>query len=373
VTSIQQWVRSAAAARLLRIVDCVVVVTGVLAIVIGTDSVIAARLAGLIDPLIWIVTGVFAAELALRLRLAGGNVLSLADGTIGKTPPYLATPAAWFDIAAVGAVPLALLAGAAPETARLFGLIWALKLARYSSGLSLLARVIRNATEPLVSVFLSFAIILIGAATLAYLAEGAGQPEQFGSIPLAMWWAVVTLTTTGYGDATPVSLAGRVLAGAVMICGIGVFALWAGIIASGFAEELRRRDFLRTWDLVSKVPFFRAVGAGVIGDVARLLKRRDVAAGQTVVRRGQPGEAMFFIVSGELEVQVEPRPVRLGEGQFFGELALITGAPRSATVVAAQPCVLLELDVADFRQLASDRPELLKVIGEEAERRTART
>jgi voltage-gated potassium channel len=71
---------------------------------------------------------------------------------------------------------------------------------------------------------------------------------------------VVTLTTTGYGDAVPITAFGRVLAGAVMIGGIAVFGLLAGILANGFAEEVRRRDLMRTWDLVTKVPFFNAVG-----------------------------------------------------------------------------------------------------------------
>ena len=141
----------------------------------------------------------------------------------------------------------------------------------------------------------------------------------------------MTLTTTGYGDVTPLTPLGRMLAGVVMVSGILVFALWAGILATGFAEETRRREFLRTWDLVAKVPFFHDVGAAVIADVARLLRPRDYPAGAIIMRRGAPGDCMYFVASGEVEVQLQPEPVVLGPGEFFGEVALVTGGPRNAT------------------------------------------
>lgn len=77
----------------------------------------------------------------------------------------------------------------------------------------------------------------------------------------------------------------------------------------------------------------------------------------------------YFIVEGEVEVQIPPRPLRLGAGAFFGEIALITGGPRTATAIAATNCTLLTLDIADFRDLADRRPELMDAIHEEADRR----
>jgi voltage-gated potassium channel len=153
-----------------------------------------------------------------------------------------------------------------------------------------------------------------------------------------------------------------------MVSGILVFALWAGILASGYAEELRRREFLRTWDLVAKVPFFHDVGAAVIADVARLLRPRDFPAGAVIMRRGERGDCMFFVASGELELRGR-REAIFGPGDFFGELALLTGAPRNATIVATQPCTLLSLDIVDFRQLLGRQPDLARIIHEEAKRR----
>ena len=157
--------------------------------------------------------------------------------------------------------------------ASLFGFIWAFKLVRYAPGLASLRRVISNARHALLSVLLGFGILLLLAASLVYLLERTSQPEDFGSIPAALWWAIVTMTTTGYGDVVPHTALGRMLAGVVMVSCILVFALWAGILATGYAEETRRREFLRTWDLVAKVPFLHDVGAAVIADVTQLLQR----------------------------------------------------------------------------------------------------
>lgn len=84
-------------------------------------------------------------------------------------------------------------------------------------------------------------VILVFAASGIYLVENDAQPEQFGSIPAAMWWAVATLTTVGYGDVTPVTMWGKLFGACVTIVGVGMVALPAGILASAFSDELRQR------------------------------------------------------------------------------------------------------------------------------------
>ena len=115
------------------------------------------------------------------------------------------------------------------------------KLTRYSMAFDLLADVLRDESESLlVSIMLMF-IILIFASVGIYIFEHEVQPEAFGSIPEAMWWAIVTLTTVGYGDVTPVTVQGKVFATFITIAGVGLVSLPAGIIASGFTEQLRLR------------------------------------------------------------------------------------------------------------------------------------
>ncbi len=116
-----------------------------------------------------------------------------------------------------------------------------LKLTRYSVAFDLLADVLRDEAESLlVSVMLMF-IILIFASVGIFIFEHDVQPAAFGSIPKAMWWAIVTLTTVGYGDVTPITVQGKIFATFITIAGVGLVSLPAGIIASGFTEQLRLR------------------------------------------------------------------------------------------------------------------------------------
>ncbi len=154
-----------------------------------------------------------------------------------------------------------------------------------------------------------------------------------------------------------------------MVAGIGLFALWAGILASGFAAELKREEFLQSWDLVVRLPLFRNLGASALAEIARLLKVHTCPADSAIVRQGEPGDSMFFIAEGEAEVRAGPARIRLKPGQFFGEAALISGEPRNATVVAVVPTRLLRLDVIEFRGLAARQPDLLQIIEAEGARR----
>lgn len=253
----------------------------------------------------------------------------------------------------------------------LYCAIWLLKPLRGSTFFRLLGRVLTKEARNLIGVTSIFGIVLFGAALAAYIIERDVQPDKFGSIPLAMWWAVVTLSTTGYGDEIPQSFAGRVLAGLVMMSGIGIFALWAGILATGFYEEVRRQDFVRNWQLVAAVPLFQKLGSGALIEIVRALRPRVVPAGAIICRKGETGDQMFFIVEGRVSVAT-PNPVELGTGSFFGEMALISGEPRSATVSAATEVSLLSLYSSDFQMLSSSSPEIADIIQKTAlERRGA--
>ena len=94
------------------------------------------------------------------------------------------------------------------DAASVFCVLWILKVGLHAPAFSTLARVVSNERAPIASVLILFAILLMIAATGAHMLERVRQPEQFGSLPGAMWWAVVTLTTTGYGDVVPLTLGG---------------------------------------------------------------------------------------------------------------------------------------------------------------------
>jgi voltage-gated potassium channel len=223
---------------------------------------------------------------------------------------------------------------------------------------SLFAAVIRNERRPLLGALVVLLVLLVVESAVMYALERDAQPQAFASIPHAMWWAIVTIASVGYGDVTPVTPVGRIFAGGVMLIGIAMFAVPAGILASGFASEIRKRDFVVTWHTVAKVPLFAGLDAARIAEIAHLLKREIVPAKYAIVRRGEPADAMFFIMDGEVEVDIQPHPRRMGRGDYFGEIALLADTVRTATVTAVTECQLLTLDVADFRRLLAAHPDL---------------
>lgn len=161
---------------------------------------------------------------------------------------YALTPLALVDLASI--LPTLLTGGAVDlRFARAFRLLRlgrSLKIARYSQSVQTLGQVIRAKRHELAVTAFAGVILLISAASGMYFVEHDAQPSNFSSIPAALWWGVVTLTTVGYGDVYPVTTLGRCLAAVIAMLGIGLFALPAGILAGGFAEQLHRKDESRT-------------------------------------------------------------------------------------------------------------------------------
>jgi len=275
------------------------------------------------------------------------------------------------DAMAVVPIVIAHAVGVAPATAWLMGSFWLLKLPAATSGFSLLGRVFLQEAKPLACVVVVFTFVFFMSAVAVHLFEREAQPNAFGTLPSALYWALTTLTTTGYGDLVPATTWGRITAGIVMISGLAVFGLWTGILATGFAAETRRRDFVRTWEIIAKVPFFRPLSPAAIIDIARMLRPLEAPERTVIVRRGRQGDCMYFIADGQVEVTGSGPPVQLGPGAFFGEMALLGGGVRTATVTATMPTTLLVLDVTDYRIFAAHYPELARAVEAEAARRAA--
>jgi voltage-gated potassium channel len=315
---------------------------------------------GWIDALLFACLVFFIFEWVVRLRQAIRAQRVVA---------YMLSIRGFVDGAGAVAVPLALALGATPKTAWLLGVLWLLKVIPGIPGLRQLRRVLVQESGPLFSVLVIFLMVLfLGSVTVYYL-ERDVQPGTFGNIPSALWWAVATLTTTGYGDVVPITPLGRIAAAFVMICGLGVFGLWTGILATGFAAETRRDNFLKTWESVSKVPFFAALGPAAIADVTGMLRTMDLPARTTIIRKGQAGDCMYFIAAGEVEVDLPGKKVTLGDGAFFGEMALLGSNLRSANITTTRVSKLLVLDLVDFRVLMARHPDLSETIDAEARRR----
>ena len=171
----------------------------------------------------------------------------------------------------------------------------------------------------------------------------------------------------------PESAIGKALAGLIMLAGIGMFAMPAGILAAAFADEAKRKNFIVTWDLVAHVPFFSHLSAREIARIAELLHPRTYMPNEVIFHRDQAADGMYFIVSGKVEVETLPEPVRLGKGEFFGELALLYTGKRTATLMAVSYVELLKLDAGDFHRLLDANPVLRERITVEADRRLSKS
>jgi voltage-gated potassium channel len=313
-----------------------------------------------VDAVLWACLAFFVFEWVVRLR----HAVQLHRGWT-----YALSGRGLLDALSAAAIPLALVLGANPKSAWLLGIFWMFKVVPGIPGLRQLRRVLVQETGPLLSVLVIFLMVLFLSSVAMYFLERDVQPNSFNSVPAALWWAVATLTTTGYGDVVPITPLGRLVAAFVMICGLGVFGLWTGILATGFAAETRRDNFLKTWESVSKVPFFAALGPAAIADVTHMLRTMDLPARTTIIRKGQQGDCMYFIADGEVEVDLPGKKVRLGDGAFFGEMALLGNNLRSANIMTTRVSQLLVLDLVDFRMLMARHPDLAETIDAEARRR----
>lgn len=243
------------------------------------------------------------------------------------------------------------------------------KLARYSPGIASLAEAIYSERRAL----LASAVILFGsvliAASLMHIAEQGAQPDKFGTIPDAMYWAAITLTTVGYGDVVPVTPLGRLIASFTAFVGWILLALPVGIVASAFAREIHRRDFVVTWSMVAQVPLFADLEADELSQIIRHLRSQSCEPDEIITRRGEPADSMYLVAAGEVEIEMPDKSVVLGPGHVFGEIAVLRKSERSATARARDHTRLLVLDAADLHHLMDRSPRLAERIREVAEKR----
>ncbi|ODR98827.1 hypothetical protein AUC68_06420 [Methyloceanibacter methanicus] len=242
---------------------------------------------------------------------------------------------------------------------RLLRVVRLFKLARFSPALQTLLRVFQDEYRALLGALLVMLILLLFASTGVYFLERDAQPDAFGSIPAASWWALSTLTTVGYGDVVPVTPWGKVLGGVVMVLGVGMFALPVAIIATGFSQESMRHQFVATWSMVARVPVFANMSRVEIADITKLLETRSVDPGVPIVRAGDAGDGMYILASGEALLALgDDRTLTLREGDLFGQMALLERRRHEHDVIATTHCRVYMLDGRALGRLSRRYPDL---------------
>jgi voltage-gated potassium channel len=337
----------------------VMIVINLVATALESVPSLHARYGALFAVVEWASLIVFTTEYLLRVWVAADN-----GDDVRARLKYVFSPIGVVDLLAVAPFWIALFSDVDLRFLLVFRMVRFLKLARYSPGMRSLLDAIYTERRALFGCLVIVMGATLVAASIMQVVEGDAQPEKFGTIPDAMWWAIITLATVGYGDVSPITPLGKVLTALYILVSLIIIALPVGIVATAFASEIHRRDFVVTWSMVARVPLFAGLSAADIADISRLLRAQTVEAGTMIVRRGESGDSMYFVGNGEVEVELPDKRVRLGVGDFFGEVAVLGRARRMATVTAVSRANLLILDAQDLEALMAREKRIAERIHE---------
>jgi len=217
-----------------------VILLGVTSSILETEPVLVRRWGAAFDVIGRLVTALFAAEYVARFWAAAER--AGPDSATAKRLGFAFSLAGLLDLVVVASAlaPLVVPNLAILRFARIASLLLLAKLGGFSRAAHHLHFAVASRRyELMLALSLALILLIMGASAL-YWADGGVQPEKFGSIPRALWWAAVTLTTIGYGDVSPVTPLGKVIATLVAVAGIGLVALPTGILAAGFSEAVQR-------------------------------------------------------------------------------------------------------------------------------------
>lgn len=348
----------------------VLILINLVAVVLESMPAIAARFEHTFNALEYFSLVVFTVEYGFRVWSAVEHGPHRDMPSTRARLKYILSTPGLVDLAAV--LPFWLTLALPPDFRFLlvFRMVRFFKIARYSPAMRSLLDVLYRERRALFGCVVMTAGTTLVLAALMYMAEGQVQPDRLGTIPDAMWWAIVTLGTVGYGDVVPVTPLGKLVATAGIFLGVILIALPVGIIATAFSEQIHRRDFVVTWSMIARVPLFAELDAGEIADIMELLRAQVVEAGEVIIREGETAHSMYFIADGKVDVALKKRePARLGQGQFFGEMAVLRRAPRSATATAVGRTSLLVLDAEDLHALMKRDERIAERIKDVVEKR----
>jgi len=230
------------------------IIVNLISMTLESVPALQAQYASLFTAIELVSLVVFTVEYGLRVWVAGEGAPHRHSSERKARWKFVTSPLGIIDLLAVLPFWFAFVLPADLRVLLVFRVVRFLKLSRYSPAMRSLLDVLYRERRALFGCF----IILLGAAlvsaSIMHLIERHVQPDKFGTIPDAMWWAIVTLGTIGYGDVIPVTALGRVVASITIFVGLIMIALPIGIVATAFADEIHRRDFVVTWDMVARVP-----------------------------------------------------------------------------------------------------------------------
>lgn len=311
----------------------------------------------------------FTVEYILRLWASPEHASFRHFGPVGGRVRYAFSFFALVDLAAIVPFYLQTILGFDLRILRILRLLRFLKLMRYSAAMMTMQRVVYEERRSLLAALLLMLGLLIIASTGMYYVEHEVQPEHFGSIPAAMWWGLATLTTVGYGDIVPVTLPGKLIGGVVMLLGIGMFALPVGILATGFTQEVKRREFVVTRSMVERLALFDGLPHHEIARLTRQMRAIRYDVGSVILRRGEPVDSIYFIAVGDVDMEIGDRSFHLEDGDVFGETATVRRVEDDVLAIASSQSLIMALDMRDLNPLMDKYPRIAGMLRESAEER----
>lgn len=313
--------------------------------------------------------GIFSIEYVLRVWSSAEREIVPGDSASARRLRYIFSPLAIIDLLAILPFYLGAFVAADLRALRIFRLVRLLKLVRYSPALSSLVRVLFAERRALFAALIIMAGLMFFSATAIYFIERTAQPEAFGSIPKSLWWALSTLTTVGYGDVVPITGYGQVVGGVVMIFGLAFYALPIGIIASGFSDEVHRREFVVPVRVIEDFPAFAGLPNDVAKELVGRLRSLVVSPGTVLTHNMDSNNGLYFIISGEVTAFFRQRALPLRSGDFFGECGMIADQGRQPAIVARSRTKVIWLESIELHMLAAIYPELMSNLRQGAEQR----
>jgi len=276
--------------------------------------------------------GAYTVEYIVRMWSSVEDPRIAARGPINGRISFALRPLMLVDLLAFAPSYLSFIFPIDLRVLRIFRLFRLVKLARYSHALPALLGVLYAERSALFASGILLVSTMCVTGEVMHLAEGDAQPKVLGTLPDAMYWAITTLTTVGYGDVVPITPLGKFVAGITEVLGLLLFALPIGIIANGFVSGLNRRRFAITWSTLKQQPLFDGF---------------DVTA-----------SAMFLMVSGTARADGDDAKDVLQAGAVIGPEALHHQATYMQTITARTTVRVMVLSHEDLRRLARKNPLL---------------
>jgi voltage-gated potassium channel len=346
--------------RVVETVTIALIVTNVVMVILETVPSVYAPNKTLFTNFETFTVYFFAAEYLIRLWSC------VEDPRIGTEHPILgrlgfaARPMAAIDLLSFAPYFVTMLTGGALDlrALRILRLLRLLKLARYSQAMPAMLGVLYAERRALIGSFILLMCAVCLSAEIMHMIEGPGQPNDFGTLPGAMYWSIATLSTVGYGDVVPHTYLGKLVAGITMIIGLLLFAMPIGIISVGFVNGLHRREFSITWSMVKRQPLFEDFDVEAVSRIMELMGARVVQEHARICTAGHPGENFYLVISGRARAEDDVGAWELEPGDMIGDEAVAGAQGYNKTITARSEMRLMVMPTEDMRRLCRKYPLL---------------